>query len=71
MAAVVPTTDKKNAAKAAEVTAVATAVAAAVGPFQVALQAKQIQLNAELVDSLMASGALSPLTILSTCTYNT
>ena len=71
MALVVPASDKKSYAKSLEVAAVATAIASASGPAKTSLQEHQVKLNRELVDSLMASGALSPLTILSTCTYNT
>ena len=72
MAVVVPASDLKNTPKAAEVTAVAAIVTAtAAGPSKDSAQQRQIAVNAELVDALMASGKLSPLTILSTCTYGT
>ena len=57
--------------KAAEVTAVATALAAATGSAQASMAQHQQKVNAELVIALMAEGKLSPLTILSTCSYNT
>jgi hypothetical protein len=72
MTVTVPVNHQVLYTKQAEVTAIAATVAATTsGPhLAVALQ-KQYQLNAELVDALMAAGRLSPLTILSTCTYNT
>ena len=57
--------------KAAEVTAVATALAAATGSAQASMAQHQQAVNAELVIALMAEGKLSPLTILSTCSYGT
>jgi hypothetical protein len=69
----VPTSDQKNTQKAAQVTALATQVAAqptSGGPAAALAQA-QLQAAHELVVALMSSGKLNPLTILSTCTYGT
>lgn len=72
MAVVVPSNAKSTLVqKAAEVTAIATAVATASGTHAVSMAQRQTQLNRELVDALMSEGKLSPLTILSTCSYNT
>jgi len=71
MAVIVPSSDTKNYAKSVEVSAVATAVAAASGTALTALQQHQYRTNMEMVISLMATYKLSPLTILSTCSYNT
>ena len=72
MAVIVPSNAKSTLVqKAAEVTAVATALATATGSAQASMAQKQTQLNSELVIALMAEGKLSPLTILSTCSYTT
>ncbi len=72
MAVTVPSNAKPTLVqKAAEVTAVATALATATGSAQASMAQKQISLNSELVIALMSEGKLSPLTILSTCSYNT
>ena len=73
MAVTVPATDSKNTPAAAKVTALAAQIAAqptSGGPAAALAQA-QVQAAAELVTTLMHSGKLSPLTILSTCTYGT
>ncbi len=73
MAVTVPSTDWANYAKYLEVQAIATAltVQTASHPARDALQQRQQGANRELVDNLMTSGKLNPLTILSTCTYGT
>ncbi len=73
MAVTVPSTDWANYAKYLEVQAIATAltVQTASHPARDALQQRQQGVNRELVDNLMTSGKLNPLTILSTCTYGT
>ena len=73
MAVSVPASDKKNIEKAAEVTALAAAVTlqGTATPSAQALAQRQLQVNMEHVIGLMTSGKLSPLTILSTCTYGT
>lgn len=73
MALVVPASDVKNTPKAAEVTAAAAKVAAqpTTGGPGASLAQAQIQTAHELVVALMASGKLSPLTILNNCAYGT
>jgi hypothetical protein len=73
MPVTVPASDNKNTAKAAEVTAIATALTlqTASHPARDALQQRQQLVNRELVVDLMATGKLNPVTILSTCTYGT
>ncbi len=73
MAVTVPSTDWANYAKYLEVQAIATAltVQTTSHPARDALQQRQQSANRELVDNLMTSGKLNPLTILSTCTYGT
>ncbi len=73
MAVTVPASDKKNTATALAVTNLATQVAnTAVGtPAYAAVLLAQYRVNMEAVVELMATGKLSPLTILSTCTYGT
>ena len=71
MSVIVPASDKKNTATALAVTNAATAVANSTGTALVAALAKQYQANVEAVTELMVTGKLSPLTILSTCSYGT
>ena len=73
MAVAVPASDVKNTPKAAEVTSAAVKIAAqpTSGGSGASLAQAQLQIAHELVVALMASGKLSPLTILNTCTYGT
>ncbi len=73
MSVIVPASDKKNTATALAVTNLATQVAnTAVGtPAYSAVLLAQYRVNMEHVVELMVTGKLSPLTILSTCTYGT
>ncbi len=71
MSVIIPASDKKCTATALAVTNAATAVANSSGTALVSALQKQYQANTEHVVELMVTGKLSPLTILSTCTYGT
>jgi hypothetical protein len=70
MALVVPA-NSKHYSKYLETTAIATALTTATGAAVDSMRQKQLQLNTELVHSLIATGNLSPLTILAAATFGT
>ncbi len=73
MAVTVPSSRKRTFAKQAEVTALTASVAAQAtsGPSAAALSLALLAKQTDLVIDLMASGELSPATILSTLTWGT